>query len=85
MAPEEDEPHRSCKNKEFISKIIFMGVVARPLFGGNVEVLFDGKIDIFPFIERVPAKRNSKNRRARTIETKPITKQVTKDYVINKV
>ena len=88
MAPEEEEPHRSCKNKQFISKIMFMCAVARPLFGGNGEVLFDGKIGIFPFIERVPAKRNSKNRRAGTIETKPIdsiTKQVTKDCVINKV
>ena len=88
LAPGEDEPHRSCQNKKFISKIMFMCAVTRPLFGRNGEVLFGGKIGIFPFIERVPAKRSSKNRRAGTIETKPIesiTKEVTKDYIINKV
>ncbi|XP_047978329.1 uncharacterized protein LOC125220207 [Salvia hispanica] len=54
----------------------------------NGEVLFDGKIGIFPFTEQVPAKRNNKNRCAGTLETKPIasiTKEVTKQCIINKV
>ncbi|XP_042003741.1 uncharacterized protein LOC121752706 [Salvia splendens] len=59
-----------------------------PLFGVNGEVLFDGKIGIFPFTKQVPAKRSSKNRMACTLETKPIesiTKDVTRDSLINKI
>ncbi|XP_057790875.1 uncharacterized protein LOC131007986 [Salvia miltiorrhiza] len=51
-------------------------------------MLFDGKIGIWPFTELVPAKRNSKNREAGTLELKPIesiTKQVTKHCFINKM
>ncbi|XP_041999883.1 uncharacterized protein LOC121749378 [Salvia splendens] len=88
LAPGEEEPHRTCKNKQFISKIMFMCAVCRPLFGVNGEVLFDGKIGIFPFTKQVPAKRSSKNRMAGTLETKPIesiTKDVTRDCLINKI
>lgn len=35
------------------------------------EVIFDGKIGIFPFTKMVPAKRWSKNKDAGIIETKP--------------
>lgn len=65
-----------------------MCVVTRPLISENGEVLFDGKIGIFPFTKQVPAKRKSKNRSAGTMETKPIesiTKAVTKEFLINKV
>ena len=88
LAPGEQEPHRTCQNKQFISKIMFMCAVSRPLFGVNGEVLFDGKIGIFPFTEQVAAKRSSKNRKAGTLETKAIesiTKDVTRDCFINKV
>ncbi|XP_057803150.1 uncharacterized protein LOC131018445 [Salvia miltiorrhiza] len=60
----------------------------RPVFGANGECLFDGKIGIFPFTELVPAKRNSKNRAAGTMEWKPIqsiTKQVVKDCLIYQI
>ncbi|XP_042022974.1 uncharacterized protein LOC121770286 [Salvia splendens] len=73
LAPGEEEPHRT---------------FCRPLFGVNSEVLFDGKIGIFPFTKQVPAKRSSKNRKAGTLETKPIesiTKDVTRDCLINKI
>ena len=72
LAPGEVEPHRTCQNKRFISKIMFMCAVTRPLILENGEVLFDGKIGIFPFTKHVPAKRKSKNRSAGTMETKPI-------------
>ncbi|XP_042033532.1 uncharacterized protein LOC121780072 [Salvia splendens] len=88
LAPGEAEPHRTCKNKKFISKIMFMCAVSRPLFGQNGEVLFDGKIGIFPFTKQVAAQRTSKNRVAGTMETKPIesiTKEVTKQCLINKI
>ncbi|XP_057791138.1 uncharacterized protein LOC131008268 [Salvia miltiorrhiza] len=59
----------------------------RTHFSDNGEVLFDGKIGIFPFTQHVPAQRNSKNRPSGTLETKPIqsvTKEVIKDCLINK-
>ncbi|XP_057791075.1 uncharacterized protein LOC131008200 [Salvia miltiorrhiza] len=59
----------------------------RPIFDENGNVIFDGKISIFPFIEKVPAKRRSKNTSAGTLETKPlqsITTVVTKECFINK-
>ncbi|XP_057779806.1 uncharacterized protein LOC130998404 [Salvia miltiorrhiza] len=88
LTPEEIEPHRTCKNKKFITKVMFMCVVCRPVFGANGECLFDGKIGIFPFTELVPAKKNNKNRAAGTMEWKPIqsiTKQVVKDCLIYQI
>ncbi|XP_057771069.1 uncharacterized protein LOC130990857 [Salvia miltiorrhiza] len=88
LTPEEIEPHRTCKNKKFITKVMFMYVVCRPIFWANGECLFDGKIENFPLTELVPGKRNSKNRAAGTMEWKPIqsiTKQVVKDCLIYKI
>ncbi|XP_074315280.1 uncharacterized protein LOC141651466 [Silene latifolia] len=58
----EKKPYRSVQSKKFIGKVMFMCAVARPRYGSNGEVLFDGKIGIWPFIVEVPAKRNSRNR-----------------------
>ncbi|XP_057811740.1 uncharacterized protein LOC131025976 [Salvia miltiorrhiza] len=88
LTPAETEPHRTCKSKKFITKVMFMCAVCRPIFGPDGECLFDGKIGIFPFTELVPAKRKSKNREAGTMEWKPIqsiTKEVVKDCLINKI
>ncbi|XP_074266732.1 uncharacterized protein LOC141590013 [Silene latifolia] len=82
----ETEPHRCVQSKSFIEKVMFMCAVARPKYGSNGDVIFDGKIGIWPFVSQVPAKRNSKNREAETLETKcieSINKQVTRDMVIN--
>ncbi|XP_057808844.1 uncharacterized protein LOC131023317 [Salvia miltiorrhiza] len=81
------EPHRTCKNKKFITKIMFMCAVTRPLIADDGTILFDGKIGIFPSTIQVPAKRNSRNRLADTLETKAIesiTKEVIKHCLINK-
>ncbi|XP_057779878.1 uncharacterized protein LOC130998475 [Salvia miltiorrhiza] len=88
LTPAEIDPHRTCKSKKFIKKIMFLCAVCRPLFDEDGSVLFDGKIEIFPFTEMVPAKRESKNREAGTLEEKPIqsiTKQVMKDMYIYKL
>ncbi|GAA0140873.1 hypothetical protein LIER_02143 [Lithospermum erythrorhizon] len=55
-------------------------VVARPCFDTYGNVLFDGKIGVFPFIYKEPAKRNSKNRVAGTLVTKPIL-SITQDVI----
>ena len=88
LTPQEADPHRSCKNKKYITKVMFMCAVCRPMYNEDGSLLFDGKIGIFPFIEKVPAQRSSKNRAAGTLETKPIesvNKIAIKDCVINKV
>ncbi|XP_057803540.1 uncharacterized protein LOC131018859 [Salvia miltiorrhiza] len=88
LTPAEGDPHRTCKSKSFIKKVMFVCAVCRPIFSDAGECLFDGKIGIFPLTEQVPAKRNSKNRPAGTMETKPIqsiTMQVMKECFINKL
>ncbi|KAL1554586.1 hypothetical protein AAHA92_15131 [Salvia divinorum] len=60
----------------------------RPQIGTNGEVLFDGKVGIFPFTVQEAAKRKSKNRPKGTMETKPIktvTKAVIKECIIKQV
>ncbi|KAH0678103.1 hypothetical protein KY284_019188 [Solanum tuberosum] len=90
LLPEEHEPdpYRSCKSKNFIPKVMFMAAVARPRFDENGIELFSGKIGIFPFVVKEPAKRNSKNRTVGTLETKPIlsvTKDITRTCLIEKI
>ncbi|XP_057803284.1 uncharacterized protein LOC131018588 [Salvia miltiorrhiza] len=88
LLPHEEDPYRTCKSKRFIQKIMFLCAVTRPIFNETGEMIFDGKIGIFPFTEVVPAQRNSKNRVRGTMETKPIqsiTKSIIKDCIINKV
>ncbi|KAH0704896.1 hypothetical protein KY290_009582 [Solanum tuberosum] len=67
---------------------MFMAVVVCPRFDANGVELFSGKIGIFPFVVKEPAKRNSKNRTTGTIETKSIlsvTKDITRACLIEKV
>lgn len=87
ILPNENEPHRTCKSKRFITKVMFLAAVARPRFDAHGNEEFSGKIGIFPFTCKEPAKRSSKNRAAGTLETKAITvtKEVTKSCLIEKV
>ncbi|KAF0775509.1 hypothetical protein AaE_000791 [Aphanomyces astaci] len=64
LAPNEEPPHRTCKSKRFITKVMFLSA-------------FDGKIGTWHFTEQVPAIRASRNRPAGTLETKPVS--VTRD------
>ncbi|KAH7835464.1 hypothetical protein Vadar_026303 [Vaccinium darrowii] len=88
LLPQEDEPLRTCKSKRFITKVMFLAAVARPRFDDNHNEVFSGKIGIFPFTIKEPAKRSSKNREAGTLVTKAITavtKDITRSYLIEKV
>ncbi|KAH6817317.1 hypothetical protein C2S51_000920 [Perilla frutescens var. frutescens] len=88
LTPEEAEPHRTCKSKKFISKIMFMCAVSRPILAADGSVLFDMMIGVFPFAHKVPAKRASKNRSRGILETKlieSITQEVIRDCLINQV
>ncbi|XP_047258605.1 uncharacterized protein LOC107876281 [Capsicum annuum] len=84
----EPDPYRSYKSKNFTPKVMFMAAVVHPQFDENGIELFSGKIGIFSFVVKEPSKRNSKNRTAGTMETKPIqsvTKDITRACLIEKV
>ncbi|XP_074311253.1 uncharacterized protein LOC141647107 [Silene latifolia] len=84
----EELPYRSCQSKRYITKVMFMCAVSRPIYSETGELLFDGKIDMFPFTKQQPAERASRNRPRGTLETKPIdsiTKQVTRQCIIEQV
>ncbi|VFQ93768.1 unnamed protein product [Cuscuta campestris] len=68
--PEEPDPYRTTQSKSFIPKIMFLAAVGRPRYGEGGDVLWDGKIGIFPFTFEQEAQRSSKNRPAGTLETK---------------
>ncbi|XP_057526366.1 uncharacterized protein LOC130805601 [Amaranthus tricolor] len=81
---EEEEPYRCVQNKNFIGKVMFIATVARPHINSAGEVLWDGKIGIFPFTETYYAMRRSENRPAGTIQLRAITR-VTRDVLRDKL
>ncbi|XP_050233452.1 uncharacterized protein LOC126681939 [Mercurialis annua] len=88
LHPNEEEPHRTCKSKRFITKIMFLAAVSRPQVDKESGMSFDGKIGIWPFVFQEAAKRNSRNRRAGTMETKPllsVTKETIRSFLIEKL
>lgn len=88
LSLDEMEPHRETQSKRFVPKVMFMCAVARPWYGSNGDLLFDGKIGIFPFIVQEPAQRSSKYRRRGEMVTKPlqsITKQHMRRMLIDNV
>ncbi|XP_074291358.1 uncharacterized protein LOC141618151 [Silene latifolia] len=88
MVEGEEIPYRSCQSKRYITKVMFMCAVCRPIYSEDGELLFDGKIGMFPFTKQQPAARASRNSPRGTMETKPIdsiTKQVTRECIIEQV
>ncbi|KAK9690064.1 hypothetical protein RND81_09G102100 [Saponaria officinalis] len=88
LLPEEENPHRTCKSKRFITKIMFMAAVARPTYRFDGACVFDRKIGIFSFTNQMSAQRASKSRHRGVLQTKAIdkiTKQVTRECLITKV
>ncbi|XP_028127419.1 uncharacterized protein LOC114323924 [Camellia sinensis] len=80
LLPEKEEPHHCCKSKRFITKVMFLAAVAQPRFDENKNEEFSGKIRIWPFTYKGPAKKNNKNCAVGTLETKAIV-SVTKDVI----
>ncbi|ETN03780.1 hypothetical protein PPTG_15976 [Phytophthora nicotianae INRA-310] len=69
LAPGEAPPHRTVQSKRFITKMMFMAAVMRPVFAEDGSLIFDG---MWPFTERVPAKKSSRNQPAGTLITKAV-------------
>lgn len=59
LLADEVEPHRSCKNKIFIPKLMFLVAVAKPKFDSECNEMFSRKIGVFPFVIDEPTKRSS--------------------------
>jgi hypothetical protein len=72
LAADEEPPHRTCKSKRFITKVMFLTAVAKPRWDSARNQWFNGKLGIWPFVYQEPAKRGSKNRPAGTLVTKNI-------------
>jgi hypothetical protein len=75
---EEEVPTRACQNRNHIIKVMFLCAIARPRFNANGECVFDGKIGMWPFVERVEAARTSIHRPRGTMVTKPVSVTRTK-------
>ncbi|XP_031277988.1 uncharacterized protein LOC116136410 [Pistacia vera] len=62
--------------------------LTRPRFDESGNELFSEKIGVFPFINKEPARRSSKNRSAGTMETKTINsinKEIYQSYIVEKL
>eukprot|EP00903_Cladosiphon_okamuranus_P008822 g8449.t1 len=84
---DENPPSRKVQHKSHITKVMFLGVVARPRRNTANNSSFSGKIGIYPFTEKVRAQRHSRNRPAGALETKTVevTKERYKKMMIDKV
>jgi hypothetical protein len=69
---DEELPYRAVKSKRYITKVMFMAAVMRPITENGV-VIFDGKLGVCPFVVADEAQRTSKNRPAGTVELKSVT------------
>ena len=62
LSHREEAPHRECKNKSRIQKIMFLSAMARPRYDAQGICVFDGKIGVWAYTEGVQAKKRSQNR-----------------------
>ena len=60
LVPGETPPHRTCKHKSHIEKVMCLTAVARPQQNPMNGEWWDGKIGTGFFVEQIPAKRTSK-------------------------
>jgi hypothetical protein len=73
LLPEEDDLHRTCKNKNYIPTLMFLYVCARPRLRDG-ECIFDGRIGCFPLVTYEPAVRGCRrtNRVCGDLVMKPL-------------
>ena len=86
IAADEEELYRHVEHKSFLTKIMYLCVVARPRYDMRRSAWFDGKIGIWPIGKWEPAKRSSKIRTKGTPVWKNqcITRDVYREYLIQK-
>lgn len=67
---------------------MFMGMIGKPLYDANKQLLHDGKYGLFPFVKYEEANKKSKNRVKGTIKAKVvqnINKEAIRDMLLNHV
>ena len=70
LLDDEPDPLRTVKHKSHIDKVMFLAATAKPRWDPHKKCWFDGKLGIWPFAEKIAAKRSSVNRPAGTLEWK---------------
>jgi DNA-binding transcriptional regulator YhcF (GntR family) len=53
LSPNEEDPHRTVRNKNYIDKVMFFCAVTNPEYDDEGNCMFDGKLGIWPFIREV--------------------------------
>ena len=87
IAADKAEPNRHVQHKLFLTKIMFLCVVARPRYDMNKNAWFDGKIGIWPIGKWEPVRRSSK-KHAKGLpvwKNQSIMRDVYQEYMIRKL
>ena len=87
IVADEAEPYRHLHHKSFLTKIMFLCVVAGPRYNTNKNTWFDGKIGIWPIRKWEPAKQSLKKRAKGTPvwKNQSIMQDVYQEYLIQKL
>ena len=87
IAVDEEEPYRHVQHKSFLTKIMFLCVVARPRYDTNKNAWFDRKIGIWPIGKWELAKQSSKKcaKGMPVWKNQCITQDVYREYLIQKL
>jgi len=56
ILPDEKESYHTCKNNNYITKVMFSTAQAHPRIGVQGNEIFYGKMGIFPFVIKEPTK-----------------------------
>ena len=83
----EERPNKTAKHKQHIPKLMFLAANARPRWDYRNNMMFDGKLGLWPIAEQLPAQRASRNRARGTLEWKSVsvTKEVYTTFLFDKV
>ena len=86
IAADKEEPYRHVQHKSFLTKIMFLCAVARPMYDTRKNAWFDRKIGIWPIGKWEPAKQSSKKhtKGMPVWKNQCITRDVYREYLIQK-
>lgn len=70
LLSERDLPYWTLQSKRFITKVMFLTALARMRLDPHRKNFLGEKIRIWPWVEKVPAQRSSKNRKRGTVVSK---------------
>jgi hypothetical protein len=84
---DEEVAERAVKHKSHITKVMFLAAVARPRYDSHSHTVFDGKLDVWPFVQESVVKRASKNRPRGAVAIEPlaVNGEVYVDKLLNEV